>query len=104
MMSCLECGVCRREVIAASETLDDLVRRIGTDKLGASLIPIRKMAEGSQARERYILEMELWEAGMSGVPRHPAWKWTTIKTLEPGQAQGSLCCRLAVETLNPIKN
>jgi len=87
-----------------SESLEDLVRRIGTDKLGVALIPVRKLAEGRQTRERYILEMELWEAEMSGVPRHPAWKWTTADTLQPGRAQGSLCCRLAIEALPQIKN
>ena len=82
-----------------SETLEDLVRRIGRNKLGVALLPLRKLAEGIQTRERYVLEMELWEAEMSGEPRHPMWKWTTAGTLEPGRAQGSLCCRLAIEAI-----
>ena len=81
------------------ESLEDLVTRIGREKLGVSLIPVRRVAAGRQVRERYILEMELWEAEMSGEPRHPAWQWATAKILEPGNSQGSLCCRLALETL-----
>jgi len=82
-----------------SETLEDLVTRIGRDKLGVTLIPVRKLAMGRQERERYVLEMELWEVEMSGVPRHPAWQWATAQILEPGKSQGSLCCRLALEEL-----
>lgn len=82
-----------------SETLEDLVRRIGKDKLGVTLMPVRKLAEGRQTRERYLLEMELWEAEMSGEPRHPEWQWTTAGTLEAGREQGSLCCRLAIDAV-----
>jgi ADP-ribose pyrophosphatase YjhB (NUDIX family) len=82
-----------------SETLEDLVLRIGKDKLGVTLIPIRKLAMGRQKRERYVLEMELWEAEKSGTPRHPAWQWATAAILEPGKSRGSLCCRLAIEAL-----
>lgn len=82
-----------------SETLEDLVRRIGRDKLGVALIPIRKLAQGLQTRERYRLEMELWEAEMAGEPQHPAWQWADAQILKPGELQGSLCCRLALEAL-----
>jgi 8-oxo-dGTP diphosphatase len=82
-----------------SETLDDLIRRIGSDKLGVSLRPVRKLAEGAQDRERYRLEMELWEAAMTGSPdisKRIPWKWTTLEGLKQGSEQGSLCCRLAL--------
>ena len=82
-----------------SETLQDLIERIGKDKLEVALRPIRKLAQGRQPRERYILEMELWEAEMFGVPHHPSWQWATAENLEPGKLQGSLCCRLALETI-----
>jgi ADP-ribose pyrophosphatase YjhB (NUDIX family) len=78
-----------------SESLEDLIARIGRDKLGVLLFPVRRLAAGRQERERYVLEMELWEAEMSGSPRHPAWQWTTGKSLEAGESQGSLCCWLA---------
>ena len=82
-----------------SETLQDLIERIGRDKLEVMLRPIRKLAQGRQPRERYILEMELWEAEMLGAPHHPSWQWATAEILEPGKLQGSLCCRLALETI-----
>jgi ADP-ribose pyrophosphatase YjhB (NUDIX family) len=82
-----------------SESLEDLVTRIGREKLGVCLIPVRQLGAGRQVRERYILGMELWEAEMSGEPRHPAWQWAAAEILEPGNSQGSLCCRLALETL-----
>jgi 8-oxo-dGTP diphosphatase len=81
----------------SAESLRDLVARIGKDKLGVTLRPVHKIAQGQQERERYILDMELWEAEMSGVPRHPAWQWATREILEPGNVRGSLCCRLALE-------
>jgi ADP-ribose pyrophosphatase YjhB (NUDIX family) len=82
-----------------SESLEDLVSRIGRDKLGVSLMPTRKLAQDVQERERYTLEMELWEAEMAGEPRHPAWQWAEAEALQPGELQGSLCCRLALKTL-----
>ena len=84
----------------ASETLDDLVFRIGRDKLGVALKPIRKLAHGRQERTQYILDMELWEAEIvSGIPEHPAWQWAMPEILLPGISQGSLCCRLAADVL-----
>jgi ADP-ribose pyrophosphatase YjhB (NUDIX family) len=81
-----------------SENFEDLVRRIGRDKLGVSLIPVRKLAQGAQIRQRYRLEMELWEAEMAGEPQHPAWQWADAEILKPGKLQGSLCCQLALES------
>jgi ADP-ribose pyrophosphatase YjhB (NUDIX family) len=78
------------------ETLEDLICRIGRDKLGVSLMPKRKLAEGAQDRERYRLEMELWEAEMEGNPVAPQWQWAKLETLQPGSQHGSLCCRLAL--------
>jgi ADP-ribose pyrophosphatase YjhB (NUDIX family) len=68
-----------------SESLEDLIVRIGRDKLGVSLVPVRRLAVGRQERERYVLEMELWEAEMSGAPRHPQWRWAIGKSLEAGE-------------------
>jgi 8-oxo-dGTP diphosphatase len=83
----------------SGESLEQLVTRIGKEKLGVTLIPVRQIAAGRQRRERYVLEMELWEAELSGVLRHPAFQWATTNILEPGVAQGSLCCRLAVQAI-----
>jgi len=83
-----------------SENLDDLVTRIGREKLGVVLQPIRILAHDQQQRAPYVLDMELWEAEIvSGSIAHPAWKWAAPAILLPGIGQGSLCCRLAVHAL-----
>jgi 8-oxo-dGTP diphosphatase len=78
------------------ETLADLIRRIGRDKLEVSLTPTEKLAAGAQDRERYRLEMELWEVEIEGSPNASEWKWTTFDTLKHGRERGSLCCSLAL--------
>jgi hypothetical protein len=83
--------------IRGSETVADLIHRIGEQKLGVHLSPVRKLAEGIQERSLYRLEMELWEAQMTGTPVHPNWVWTDLSLLKAGQAKGSLCCDLALE-------
>jgi 8-oxo-dGTP diphosphatase len=80
-----------------SETSHDLIARIGVDKLGVTLTPIRKISEGTQERDAYRLEMELWEAAMQGTPSHSAFQWAPFEILEPGVGQGSLCCELALQ-------
>lgn len=80
-----------------SESVEDLISRIGRQKLGVSLMPIRKLAGGTQDRPSYRLQMELWEVSMEGTPTHPEFRWTSEETLKPGREQGSLCCELALE-------
>jgi ADP-ribose pyrophosphatase YjhB (NUDIX family) len=80
----------------SSESLEDLVARIGQQKLGVVLTPLRKLTEGTQNRPAYRLEMELWEVSMEGTPNHPSYRWGLIEVLRPGMMQGSLCCELAL--------
>ena len=82
-----------------SETLDDVIRRIGRDKLGVELRPANKLSAGTQSRLHYVLEMELWEGIMEATPSCPEWKWADPPILEPGQVRGSLCCDLALKLL-----
>jgi hypothetical protein len=79
-----------------SETIDDLIRRIGRDKLGAMLLGIRRIGQGSQRRSTYRLEMELWEAEIAGEPSRGEWRWAGLSLLRDGQSKGSLCCDLAL--------
>src|SRR5262245_3727116 len=72
------------------ETMGEVISRIGHDKLGVKLTPIRKLASGSQNRQKYRLEMELWEVSMEGQPTLPDWRWAPIDLLRPGMAAGSL--------------
>jgi len=81
-----------------SETLEQLISRIGMEKLGVTLTPVRKLSEGMQERPAYRLQMELWESRMEGTPSSSAYRWATLESLEPGVARGSLCCALALGT------
>jgi hypothetical protein len=88
----LPAGTCR-----STEGPEDVIRRIGRDKLGVLLQPVRLLASGDQDRSDYKLEMELWEASMVGEPTHPNWKWASLESLAPGASKGSLCCTLALK-------
>ena len=82
------------------ETVEDLIKRIGRDKLGVKLTPIRRINSGKQTRQHYLLEMELWEAAMEGAgyPSHRQWRWASIGSLRAGAEAGSLCCELVVKS------
>ena len=80
------------------ETLAEIIARIGWDKLGVMLSPIRQLVSGTQPRTRYRLEMELWEVAMSGTPNHPQWQWASVDLLRQGMTAGSLCCELAIQS------
>jgi ADP-ribose pyrophosphatase YjhB (NUDIX family) len=79
-----------------SESLEELVARIGQRKLGVALTPIRKLAEGTQERPAYRLQMELWEVSMEAAPGNSEFQWSSPEVLQPGKIQGSLCCELAL--------
>jgi ADP-ribose pyrophosphatase YjhB (NUDIX family) len=83
-----------------NETVDDIIRRIGRDKLGVILAPVRKLASGTQDRSAYRLEMELWQVSIDGTPACPEWRWAPLDLLRPGMASGSLCCELAIRTFS----
>ena len=93
----LPAGTCR-----SGETIENVIKRIGRDKLGVNLVPVRKLASGVQGREKYRLEMQLWEAEMEGSPTHPEWKWASVDLLRPGAAAGSLCCELAIQSKSRV--
>ena len=87
----LPAGTCRQ-----GELPEDVVRRIGREKLGVRLEPIGLLLTGTQERPAYVLKMELFEARMEGVPKHREWKWAPRSVLRDGQVRGSLCCHLAL--------
>jgi hypothetical protein len=87
----LPAGTCRDQ-----ESAEDVIVRIGCDKLGVNLTPVRMLCRDAQDRPQYLLDMELWEASMSGVPTYPIWQWAPMRLLRPGAASGSLCCELAL--------
>ena len=83
--------------IRGAETTDELIQRIGRDKLGVRLTAVRKLASGVADRPKYHLEMDLWEVSMEGTPIYPDWRWASADLLRSGMDSGSLCCRLAIE-------
>lgn len=87
----LPAGTCRNE-----ETVQDVITRIGREKLGVTLVPERRLASGARKRPGYYLEMELWEAIMVGTPNYPEWRWALIDLFREGAEAGSLCCELAI--------
>ena len=88
--------------LRTGETIDDLIARIGRDKLRVELTPVRKLESGRQMRSQYLLEMELWEASMKGIPTHREWRWVSTDSLQPGAAAGSLCCDLAIKSKSRV--
>lgn len=93
------------------ETVEQLVRRIGRDKLGVDLEPgvflVDGASERASGRPSYRLEMALWSARVaSGAPSVPQQiagvtqyvdaRWGDPGDLLPGAREGSLCCRLGV--------
>jgi ADP-ribose pyrophosphatase YjhB (NUDIX family) len=64
--------------LRADESLEDGVRRVGREKLGVGLTPLRALAAGEQQRpsagmrKDYTLRMTVFEASMAGEPRLPA--------------------------------
>jgi hypothetical protein len=93
----LPAGTCR-----GTEGVEDVIQRIGRDKLGVTLQPVRRISSGVQDRTAYRLEMELWEATMDGVPTHPEWRWAGMELFKPGAEQGSLCCSLAIKSKSRV--
>lgn len=99
------------------ETREDLIRRIGREKLGVALDPGASVAAGSTRRPAYRLDMDLWTATIiDGEPavqcgtddvaptddaasttHYVAWRWDDPSALEDGARRGSLCCRLGLE-------
>ena len=83
--------------IRGTETIEELIHRIGRSKLGVKLTSLRRLASGSQDRPKYRLEMDLWEVSMEGMPTYPNWQWASLDLLRPGMRAGSLCCELAIQ-------
>jgi hypothetical protein len=94
----LPAGTCR-----GTETVEDVIHRIGRDKLGVTLKGVRKLSSGTQDRPDYRLEMELWEAAMEGIPTHQEWQWAKPDLLESGAKKGSLCCALGINNKSRVR-
>ena len=96
--------------LSPEETWSDGVRRAGRQKLGVDLRPVGVVGEGTARRDEYTLQMRLYEAArVAGEPKVPqphrevtqytAWRWGSVADLMQGARQGSLCCRLMLESV-----
>ncbi len=92
--------------LRGDETPEDGLRRLGQEKLGAELAPLRSLAEGEQRRPDYTLQMMVYEASLAGEASLPertpgaegtlyeALEWRPAASLREAADAGSLCCRL----------
>jgi ADP-ribose pyrophosphatase YjhB (NUDIX family) len=95
----LPAGTCRD-----GETVEEVIIRVGREKLGVTLAPQKQLASGTQDRPRYLLYMELWQASMTGTPTCPQWQWADVELFREGAAAGSLCCELAIKTRGRVSS
>ena len=93
---------------AEGEAAEDLVRRIGREKLGVETVDLGPLSEGCVDRDGYRLSMRLHAARIEsgdphvpqpipGVTQYSAWRWQAPTALRGGAERGSLCCRLALD-------
>jgi ADP-ribose pyrophosphatase YjhB (NUDIX family) len=98
--------------LAAGESWEDAVTRAARDKLGVPVEPGRVLAEGHLDRDRYRLEMRLFEARIlhghpavpqaaPGVTQYVDWRWGSAPDLVPAADAGSLCSKLYLRASAP---
>ncbi len=95
--------------LGAGESPEEGMRRLGREKLGSELTPLRALAGGEQRRAGYTLRMTVYEASIVGEPRLPrrtpgatgtlyeALDWLPAAAFQEAADKGSLCCRLLLE-------
>ena len=95
--------------LGRGESPEEGLRRLGREKLGAELTPLRRLAEGEQQRAGYALRMSVYEASIAGEPHLPqqtpdasgtlyeALDWLPAPAFRDGADRGSFCCQLFLE-------
>jgi ADP-ribose pyrophosphatase YjhB (NUDIX family) len=89
------------------------LKRIGRQKLGRELTPLRMIAQGRSQRSDYDLDMRLYQALLGDEPElasstdesvtlYTDWRWGKPEDLRDGAAKGSLCCQLAIDFLDHV--
>lgn len=105
--------------LGAGEDDAAALERLGRQKLGAEVRPLRLLAQGRAQRADYTLVMRLYQALLAGEPRlgrrsadlaapdaadqavtlYTQWRWGEPAELREGAERGSLCCRLYLHLL-----
>lgn len=95
------------------EAAEAAIARLGREKLGVALVPLRSLAEGDQRREGHTLRMTVYEASLDGEPHQPdrtddaagtlydALDWLPVESFRTAAEAGSLCCALFLATSTP---
>jgi 8-oxo-dGTP diphosphatase len=86
------------------ESEQDALRRVGREKLGVAVAPLRPIGEEQGERAGYRLAMRDWEvaieAGRPSVPQpgegtqYVELRWGEPAELEPAARAGSICARV----------
>ena len=97
--------------LSDNESPKDAVRRLGREKLGVELTPLRPLAGGERQRPDYLLHMTVYEASMTGEPRlarraagasrtlYDGIDWLPDASFQEAADAGSLCCALFVRAV-----
>jgi ADP-ribose pyrophosphatase YjhB (NUDIX family) len=95
--------------LSTGELPEDGVRRLGREKLGVSLVPVRMLGIDAQERPRYRLILMDVEARVEEGSPDPAraatdatryidGRWTSdLGLFQEGADRGSLCCQILLE-------
>ena len=92
------------------ESWEAAAQRAARDKLGVEIALGPELQRGSSERAHYILGMRLFEArivsgeasvpqSVAGVTQYQALQWGSPEILRPAAAQGSLCCKLFLDSI-----
>ena len=91
------------------ESEEDALRRVGRDKLGVEVRPLRLLGEEEGERPGYRIVMRDWTAEIaSGEPfvpqpgegtQYESWRWGDPSELGPAAGAGSLCARVLLRDL-----
>ena len=91
------------------ESERDALLRVGRDKLGVTVDPLRPIGEEEAERPRYRIAMRDWAArivaGDPSVPQagegtqYAEWRWGDPAELAPAARAGSVCARVLLRSV-----
>lgn len=95
--------------LRADELEKDALLRVGRDKLGVTIEPLREIGAEEAERAGYRIEMRDWAARIvDGEPEVPQpgegtqyveWRWGAPAELAPAARAGSVCARVLLRSV-----